>query len=61
MTDNNPAPATSPHLLRLALGLVYFHFGVLKLFPDLSPAELIAGETITRILHHWIDARSAIL
>jgi hypothetical protein len=26
-------------LLRLSLGLVYFLFGFLKLFPDLSPAE----------------------
>ena len=39
--------ATAP--LRIALGFVYFHFGFLKLFPDLSPAEMLAGQTILRL------------
>ena len=60
MSEQSAAIAVSPHLLRIALGIVYFHFGVLKFFPDLSPAELIAGETITRLSLHWIDARTAI-
>ena len=33
-------------LLRLALGVVFFWFGVLKFFPDASPAEALAGKTI---------------
>jgi uncharacterized membrane protein YphA (DoxX/SURF4 family) len=33
-------------LLRLALGLVFFWFGVLKFFPGASPAEELAGRTI---------------
>ncbi|HSL76259.1 MAG TPA: DoxX family protein [Candidatus Limnocylindrales bacterium] len=33
-------------LLRLALGVVFFWFGVLKFFPDASPAEALAGRTI---------------
>ena len=33
-------------LLRIALGIVFFWFGVLKLFPGLSPAETLAGRTI---------------
>ena len=33
-------------LLRLALGIVFFWFGVLKLFPGVSPAETLAGRTI---------------
>ncbi len=33
-------------LLRLALGIVFFWFGVLKFFPDASPAEALAGKTI---------------
>jgi uncharacterized membrane protein YkgB len=33
-------------LLRFALGIVFFWFGVLKLFPGLSPAEMLAGRTI---------------
>ncbi len=41
--------AFSPDLLRLALGFVYFHFGVLKFFPDLSSAEMLAGQTVMRL------------
>jgi uncharacterized membrane protein YphA (DoxX/SURF4 family) len=33
-------------LLRLALGVVFFWFGVLKFFPGASPAEALAGRTI---------------
>ena len=33
-------------LLRIALGVVFFWFGVLKLFPGLSPAQDLAGRTI---------------
>jgi hypothetical protein len=44
--------------LRLSLGLLYFLFGVLKLFPDLSPAELVAGETLARLT--WLEPRTAL-
>lgn len=33
-------------LLRISLGVVFFWFGVLKFFPDLSPAEDLAARTI---------------
>ena len=33
-------------LLRFALGVVFFWFGALKLFPDASPAEDLAARTI---------------
>jgi uncharacterized membrane protein YkgB len=33
-------------LLRLALGIVFFWFGILKLFPGASPAEDLAARTI---------------
>ena len=33
-------------LTRIALGIVFFWFGALKLFPGLSPAEGLAGRTI---------------
>jgi uncharacterized membrane protein YphA (DoxX/SURF4 family) len=36
-------------LLRLALGLVFLWFGALKLVPDLSPAERLAGLTLERL------------
>jgi hypothetical protein len=45
----------------LALGYVYFHFGVLKFFPDLSPAELLAGQSFATLCFHCIDVRTAIM
>ncbi|MEZ4439076.1 MAG: DUF417 family protein [Polyangiaceae bacterium] len=46
--------------LRLALGYVYFHFGVLKLFGDLSSAELLAGHTVAVVSFGWLQVRTAI-
>lgn len=34
------------HSLRLSLGAIYFYFGFLKFFPNLSPAESLASQTI---------------
>lgn len=50
----------SPVFLRLALGIVYFHFGVLKFFPDLSPAELIGTQTVMSVSLHLLDAHTAL-
>jgi uncharacterized membrane protein YphA (DoxX/SURF4 family) len=36
-------------LARIALGVVFLWFGALKLFPGMSPAETLAGRTITRL------------
>lgn len=36
-------------VLRIALGVVFFWFGVLKFFPNLSPAEELAARTIETI------------
>ena len=49
-----------PTFLRLSIGLIYFYFGLLKFYPDLSPAEVIAGETLTRVSGHAISADGAI-
>ena len=54
-----PQALPSPHLLRLALGLIFFHFGFLKFFPDLSPAEMIASQTVMRLTGGSLDARMA--
>ena len=35
--------------VRIALGIVFVWFGVLKFFPNLSPAELLAARTIERL------------
>jgi uncharacterized membrane protein YkgB len=36
-------------LLRVAVGIVYLWFGLLKFFPHSSPAEMLAGETIQKL------------
>jgi uncharacterized membrane protein YkgB len=59
MPHDNISVYRSPTFLRLALGLVYFHFGVLKFYPDLSPAELIATQTVMSVSFHYLDAQSA--
>lgn len=55
-----PVTYAKPTFLRLATGFVYFYFGFLKLFPDLSPAELLAAETVMRLTLHHMDASSAL-
>ncbi len=48
-TDRRLTEAMAAHgltLLRFAIGIVFFWFGALKLFPGLSPAETLAGRTI---------------
>ncbi|QNK61596.1 hypothetical protein H7F33_13640 [Pedobacter sp. PAMC26386] len=37
------------NILRISLGLIFIWFGVLKFFPGVSAAEVIAGRTITKL------------
>ncbi len=50
----------SYHVFRIALGFIYFHFGFLKFFPDLSPAELLASQTVMRLSSGVLDANTAL-
>jgi uncharacterized membrane protein YphA (DoxX/SURF4 family) len=47
-------------LMRIALGVVFLWFGVLKFFPGLSPAEGLAGRTIEILSLHTISNSSAV-
>jgi uncharacterized membrane protein YphA (DoxX/SURF4 family) len=47
-------------LLRIALGIVFFWFGVLKFFPGASPAEELAGRTIETLTAGLIPAPTAL-
>jgi uncharacterized membrane protein YkgB len=60
LSDADRAASRSPDLVCLALGVVYLHFGLLKFFPDLSPAEMIASQTIMRLSSSWLDAHTAL-
>lgn len=47
-------------LLRIALGVVFFWFGALKLIPNASPAEALAGQTIERLTFGAVPAATAV-
>lgn len=40
------------NLLRISIGIIYLWFGALKFFPNLSPAESIATETVDCLTLH---------
>jgi uncharacterized membrane protein YkgB len=43
-------------LLRISLGIVFLWFGVLKFFPNASPAERLAGDTIAALTGGHVGA-----
>jgi uncharacterized membrane protein YphA (DoxX/SURF4 family) len=47
-------------LLRLALGVVFFWFGILKFFPGASPAEQLAGRTVEALTFGAIPPDAAL-
>jgi uncharacterized membrane protein YphA (DoxX/SURF4 family) len=47
-------------LLRLAIGVVFFWFGILKFFPGASPAEELAGRTIQTLTFGLISEQVAL-
>ena len=47
-------------LLRLALGIVFFWFGALKFFPNVSPAEELAGRTIETLTGGLVPRATAL-
>jgi uncharacterized membrane protein YphA (DoxX/SURF4 family) len=60
MSNLTGAAPQDPTLLRLSAGTVYFFFGFLKFFPDLSPAELLAGQSIMYVTQQTVDAQTAL-
>ncbi len=48
-------------LLRISVGIIFVWFGVLKFFPDLSPAQGIAINTIDKLTFGLIDKNITIL
>lgn len=47
-------------ILRIGLGIVFLWFGVLKFFPNLSPAEELATRTIETLTFGLIQAQFAL-
>lgn len=48
-------------LLSVSIGIAYLWFGLLKFFPALSPAEDVAGETISLLTFHLIPKPVSII
>jgi len=48
-------------LLSIAIGIIYFWFGALKFFPELSPAEDLAKRTIQLLTFNLIPSSISIL
>jgi uncharacterized membrane protein YphA (DoxX/SURF4 family) len=48
-------------LLQICIGFVYFWFGILKFFQDLSPAEGLAKDTITSLTFGFIPTNVSII
>ena len=48
-------------LLRISLGVVFFWFGILKFFPDLSPAQGLATKTISLLTFGLIQPQVSII
>lgn len=55
-TTNDPDPT----FLRVSAGMIYFFFGYLKFYPDFSPAELLASQSIMRVTMNIVDANTAL-
>jgi len=49
------------HILAITIGIVYIWFGVLKFFPLLSPAEVIAQNTISVLTFELIPPKVSII
>jgi len=67
--DNAPVPSElrvsaserrAAAILRFALGIIYLHFGYLKFYPDLSPAELLATQTVMIATGHQLNAQQSL-
>ena len=46
-------------LLRLSLGVIFIWYGILKFFPELSPAEALATKTIDILFFSYIPSTIA--
>ena len=46
--------------LRIAVGVIFFWFGVLKFFPDLSPAQDLASRTIDKLTGGFIPSHTSL-
>lgn len=58
LAETEPGIDRGFRLAECALSVIYFWFGFLKLFPNVSPAEQLAGRTIEAITLHSVAPRT---
>lgn len=58
LAETEPGIDRGFRLVECALSVIYFWFGFLKLFPNVSPAEQLAGRTIEALTLHAVAPRS---
>ena len=61
MTMLSKEKLSQNYILALTIGLVYLWFGLLKFFPELSPAEDLAKNTIDKLTFGLIPASISII
>ena len=49
------------HILAISIGILNFWFGLLKFFPDLSPAENLAKDTMERRTFGFLPSQVSIM
>lgn len=52
---------SSNHIIAISIGVVYLWFGGLKFFPEVSPAEELAKNTITLLTFNLIPSNVSII
>ncbi len=55
-TNNNKKKFDRQCLLRISIGLIYLWFGILKFFPNISPAEELAKDTINLLTFYLVPS-----
>ena len=49
------------NMLAICIGIVYLWFGMLKFFPGLSPAEVLAKDTINQLTFGFVPSNVSII
>ncbi len=58
LAETEPGIDRAFRLVEITLSIIYFWFGFLKLFPNVSPAEQLAGRTIEALTLHALAPRT---
>ena len=49
------------NILTFSIGLIFFYFGIIKFFPNLSPAEQIGSSTVCKLCFNLISSEVCLI